>query len=157
MHSVRYCVLAALLIPAYCFAQRQVALEINHTGTDPGGVALVAELREAIRVFERLPASQASGSQTVEPYGLRLTGGVTRPRIKLQLLTSELQPGPRTAAVISLTYNSDDMPLAGAFIRSTFEACGPDERAACAKRILLKAAAAVDWLRDNWPALWQTL
>jgi hypothetical protein len=157
MRCIRYCVLIAVLISSPCFAQRKVALEISHIGNDPGGVTLVAELREAIPLFESLPDAQANKVETVERYGIRLTSGVSSPRIKLQLLTSAIESGAHTAVAINVTYDSFDMPLGGAFIRGMFETCGRDESAACAKRILLKTATAVDWFRDNWPSLWRTL
>ncbi|MGZ5259627.1 MAG: hypothetical protein ACXWC0_18580 [Burkholderiales bacterium] len=145
------------MISLPCFAQRKVALEISHVGNDPGGVTVVAELREALRLFESPPEAQANKVEAVERYGIRLTSGVSSPRIKLQLLTTAMESGAQTAVAINVTYDSLEMPLGGAFIRGMFETCGRNETAACAKRILLKTATAVDWFRDNWPSLWRTL
>jgi hypothetical protein len=157
MRCIRYCVLIALLISPPCLAQRKVALEISHVGNDPGGGTVVAELREALRLFESPPEAQPNKVEAVERYGIRLTSGVSSPRIKLQLLTTAMESGAQTAVAINVTYDSLEMPLAGAFIRGMFEMCGRDETSACAKRILLKTATAVDWFRDNWPSLWRTL
>jgi hypothetical protein len=156
MRSAGYCVLATLLMSAPCLAQRQVALEINHVGTDPAGQSLVADLRELIRGYVS-PAIPSGDGDAVERYGIRLTSGLSRPRIRLQLLTSEIQAGPYTAIVINVTYDSTHMPLGGAFIGGMLETCGQNEGAACAKRILLKISTAMDWLRESWPSLWKTL
>jgi hypothetical protein len=155
MRSAGYCVLVALLISAPCFAQRKVALEINHVGNDPAGQSLVADLRELIRGY--VSPAVPPGGHDVERYGMRLTSGLSRPRIRLQLLTSEMQPGPYTAMVINVTYDSTEMPLGGAFIGGMFETCGQNEAAACAQRILLRISTAMDWLRESWPSLWKTL
>jgi hypothetical protein len=156
MRSAGYCVLVALLMSAPCFAQRKVALEMNHVGNDPAGQSLVADLRELIRGYVS-PAVPSGDADAVERYGMRLTSGLSRPRIRLQLLTSEIQPGPYTAIVINVTYDSADMPLGGAFMGGMLEMCAQNERSACAKRILLKISTAMDWLRESWPSLWKTL
>jgi hypothetical protein len=156
MRSAGYCVLVALLMSAPCFAQHKVALEINHVGNDPAGQALVADLRELFRDYVS-PAIPSRDGAAVERYGIRLTSGVSRPRIRLQVLTREVKPGPYTAIVINVTYDSADMPLAGGLVGGMFETCARNEGAACAKRILLKTGTALDWLRESWPSLWKTL
>lgn len=88
---------------------------------------------------------------------MRLTRELARPRIKLQLITTEVESGSRTAISVNVIYDSPDMALGGAFIRGMIETCGRDDAAICAQRILVRANTAIEWLRDNWPSLWKTL
>ena len=155
MRSVRYWALIAVLVSTPCLAQRRIALEISHAGSDKNASALLAELREAVRSFESPESAEATA--TAERYAMRLTNNASRARIKLQLLTAEMQPAGATAVAVTVIYDAPHMALGGAVIRGMLETCSPGETAACAKRILTKSSAAVDWLRDNWPALWNTL
>jgi hypothetical protein len=158
MDGVRYCVLAALLISPPSFAARSVPIELIHIGTDAAGVALAAELRQAIRGFESARTAHTDDTEGREPYSLRLANAMSRPHIRLQLLTTSLsEPAPYTAASVNLTFDSAEMPLGGAFMGGMFETCNADEVAACARRIVVKVNTALSWLRDKWPELWATL
>ena len=158
MDSLRCLLLIGLLLSAPCFAQRKIALEVTHIGQDAGGQLLVAELRDAVRKSNGpiVPPS-ASDAVNIERYGMRLTSELSRPRIRLQLLTTEVEPGAYTAISINVVYDSPDMPLGGAFVRGMVDTCKRNEAAACATRILARATTTMDWLRDNWPSLWRTL
>ena len=157
MTFLRCFCLIALLASAPSFAQRKVALEVTHVGNDVAGHLLAAELRDAVRKSEGpLVAPPANGAH-IERYGMRLTSELARPRIRLQLLTTSIEPGPYTAVAVNVVYDSPDMPLGGAFVRGMLETCKRDELGACASRILARARTTMDWLRDQWPSLWKTL
>lgn len=157
MLSLRYWFVAGLVISAPAFGQRQIAIEITHRGNDPAGQLLVAEMRQTIRVSEGALVSPSRRSEGAEDYHVRLTSELSRPRIRLQLLTAAAESTASSAVFVSVVYDSPDMALSGAFIRSMVETCAPDDTASCARRILEKASTSMDWLRDNWPSLWKTL
>ncbi|MEN3355341.1 MAG: hypothetical protein V7640_3499, partial [Betaproteobacteria bacterium] len=92
------------------------------------------------------------------PDGLRLTTELARPRIRLQLVgPSTGTTGPQTPIAVNIVYDSADMPLGGAYIRSILELCGVGDAGLCATRILGATNRSIEWLRQNWPSLWKTL
>ena len=157
MTSLRCFCLIALLASAPTFAQRKVALEVTHVGTDVAGHLLAAELRDAVRKSDGPLVAPAANGAHIEHYGMRLTSELARPRIRLQLLTAAIESGPYTAVAVNVVYHSPDMPLGGAFVRGMLDTCKRDELSACAMRILARTRATMDWLRDQWPSLWKTL
>lgn len=154
MATLRCVLLALLVMPFAAVGQTRIPLEITHIGDDAAGRTVVQALREAIRTFDMLATPLQLEAR--DAFGMRLTTQLARPRIKLQLVTSELDAS-RTAIAVSVIYDSPDMPLGGAFIRSAVETCKAEEGSACASRILARAHAAIGWLRENWPSLWKTL
>ena len=154
MWTLRSLLLALLVIPFAAVGQTRIPLEITHVGDDMAGRTVVEALREAIRTFDTL--AMPPQLEARDAFGMRLTTQLARPRIKLQLVTSELDAA-RTAIAVNVIYDSPDMPLGGAFIRSAVETCKAEEGNACASRILARAHAAIGWLRENWPSFWKTL
>lgn len=157
MRPLRCLLLLLLVLPSIGFAQKKIPLEVTHIGEDSAGRMLVTALREVIRTTAGQLVPPEGKQSTLESYGMRLTGELARPRIKLQLITTDVEPGSRTAISVNVIYDSPDMPLGGAYIRGMVETCGRDEAAGCAKRIFLKTNTSIDWLRENWPSLWKTL
>lgn len=157
MRSLRYLLLAALLAPAICIAQKKVPLEVTHVGEDLPGLALVTALREVVRQSAGALTPARSELATSESYGMRLTGELARPRIKLQLITATMDVPGRIAVAVNVIYDSPDMPFGGAFIKGMLESCAQEETAACARRILTRANGSIEWMRQNWPSLWKTL
>lgn len=154
MRTLRCVLLALLVMPFAAAGQNRIPLEVTHVGDDATGHTVVQALREAIRTFDMLTLPLQLEAR--DAFGMRLTTQLARPRIKLQLVTSELDAS-RTAIAVNVIYDSPDMPLGGAFIRSAVETCKAEEGSACARRILARTHAAMGWLRDNWPSLWKTL
>ena len=154
MRTLRCVLLALLVMPFAAAGQTRIPLEVTHVGDDATGRTVVQALREAIRTFDMLALPLQLEAR--DAFGMRLTTQLARPRIKLQLVTSELDAS-RTAIAVNVIYDSPDMPLGGAFIRSAVETCKAEEGSACANRILSRAHAAIGWLRENWPSLWKTL
>jgi hypothetical protein len=81
-----------------------------------------------------------------------------RPRIRLQLVgPTTAPPGSEAPIAVNIVYDSADVPLGGAYIRSVVEMCGLDNATSCAARILAATNRSLEWLRQNWPSLWKTL
>ena len=156
MHALPYALLITFVFAAPCFAQRQIAVEISQAGTQPAATALAAELRREIR-SQRHSSGGKPGATAQEQYIFIPTSELTRPHLRLQLLTVDVAAGGEAAVFVSVLYDSPGMPLGGAFVRSTGHTCSLDDIAACAKRILVQTHATVDWFRDRWPSLWNTL
>ena len=154
MRTLRCVLLALLALPFAANSQTRIPLEITHVGDDAGGRMVVQALREAVRTFDMVALPLQLDAR--DAFGMRLTTQLARPRIKLQLVTSELDT-TLTAIAVNVIYDSPDMPLGGAFIRSAVETCKAEEGRACASRILARTHAAIGWLRENWPSLWKTL
>ena len=155
MKALRIVLMAALLVPPLCFAQKKIPIEVSFAGD--GGVTpnVARELREAIRAFNGplvLPHGSAASS---EAFGMRVTTELAKPRIRLQLAGTEAAGGVNAIAVTVL-YDSAMVPLGGAYIRSILVTCGADA-AACAKDILTQAHGSMTWLRERWPSIWNTL
>jgi len=157
MHASRYVLLALLLVNGTCIAQKKIAVEVAHIGEDAVGRLVAQELRAAIRAQGALVVPQSLESSE-HPDGLRLTMELARPRIRLQLIgPSTGQAGPETPIAVNIVYDSADMPLGGAYIRSVLEICGVADARVCATRILAAANRSIEWLRQNWPSVWKTL
>jgi hypothetical protein len=157
MRPLRTLMLVLLLAPALCLAQKRVPLEITLVGEDLPGLALVAALRDVVREWPGPLVAARSDLSTRESYGMRVTGELARPRIKLQLITAPLEAAGRIAVAVNVIYDSPDMPFGGAFIKGMLESCAHDETQACARRILAKASGSIEWMREHWPSLWKTL
>src|SRR6185503_17942938 len=147
MRALRWLLILFFVLPAVCSAQKKIPLEVTHIGEDPAGQALVSALRDAVRTSGGALVPPEGKQLTLESYGMRLTGELARPRIKLQLITAEIETAGRTAVSVNVIYDSPDMPLGGAFIRGMVETCGRDDGANCARRILVKATSTMEWLR----------
>src|SRR4051794_3985342 len=93
-------VLSVLFFPAVSFAQTRVPIEITHAGDDAGGHALVQAVREAIQGFQATLKSPDK-LDVSDAYGMRLTTQLSRPRIKLQLVTGNADSAGRTAVAVS--------------------------------------------------------
>ena len=156
---LRHLLLVTLLIPAVCFAQKKISVEITHSGDNRMGQLVVSELREAIRTFQGPIALPEAQGQTADAYGMRVTTELSRPRIKLQLAIPDEETGATGSTPVFLTvlYDSASMPLGSAFIKGMLVSCSRDNAAACARQILGKANSSIEWLREHWPSLWKTL
>jgi hypothetical protein len=64
---------------------------------------VVQALREAVRTFDALAVPLQLEAR--DAFGMRLTSELARPRIKLQLVTSELEAS-RTAIAVNVIYDS---------------------------------------------------
>jgi hypothetical protein len=158
MNASRYVVLALLLVHGTCIAQKKIPVEVAHIGEDAVGYLVAQELRAAIRGAQGTLVVPQSLEASEHPDGLRLTMELARPRIRLQLLgPSTGQAGPETPIAVNIVYDSADMPLGGAYIRSVIEMCGVADARVCAARILAAANRSIEWLRQNWPSVWKTL
>jgi hypothetical protein len=157
MNAPRYVLLALLLVNGTCIAQKRIPVEVAHIGEDAVGHLVAQELRAAIRAQGALVMPQ-SLEASEHPDGLRLTMELARPRIRLQLLgPSTGQAGPETPIAVNIVYDSADMLLGGAYIRSVLEMCGVADAQVCAARIMAAANRSIEWLRQNWPSVWKTL
>jgi hypothetical protein len=158
MTALPYLLLSLLLVHGTCIAQKKIPVEVAHVGEDAVGHLVAHELRAAIRaahgglvVPDLLEASE-------HPDGLRLTMELARPRIRLQVVgPNASHTGPQTPIAVNIVYDSADMPLGGAYIRSMLEMCGVADAGVCAARILAATSRSIDWMRQNWPSLWKTL
>jgi hypothetical protein len=158
MRALRYLVLYVLLLQGgICFAQKKIPIEVAHVGNDSVGYTVAEELRAAIRAAQGVLVMPQSLEASDYPAGLRLTMELGRPRIRLQLLgPNTAPPGSETPIAVNIVYDSADIPLGGAYIRSIVEMCGMDNASSCAARILAATNRSLDWLRQNWPSLWKT-
>ena len=157
MTCLRYVFLSLLLLHGACFAQKKIPVEVAHTGDDPVGLTVAQELRAAIRTAQSALASPEA-LEAAEHDGLRLTVELARPRIRLQLVgASGNVERAQSPVAVNIVYDSADMPLGGAYIRTLVEMCGIDDAQSCAARILSATRRSLDWLRQNWPSLWKTL
>lgn len=158
MMRCRYVILSLLVVHGACFAQKRIPVEVAHTGNDPVGIIVAQELRAALRAAQTPLVSPESAEATEHPAGLRLTMELARPRIRLQLVGAAARSdAPQSPIAVNIVYESADMPLGGAYIRSIVEMCGIDDAQSCATRILGVTSRSLDWLRHNWPSLWKTL
>ena len=159
MSAVRYVVLYILLLQGgLCFAQKRIPVEVAHFGNDSVGYIVAEELRAAIRAAQGVLVMPQSLEASDYPGGLRLTMELGRPRIRLQLVSSTTAtPGSEAPIAVNIVYDSADVPLGGAYIRSLVEMCGLDNAGSCAARILAATNRSLEWLRQNWPSLWKTL
>jgi hypothetical protein len=159
MNALRYLVLCVVLLQAgMCFAQKKIPVEVAHAGNDSVGYTVAEELRAAIRAAQGTLVMPQALETSDYPAGLRLSMELGRPRIRLQLLGANTEPaGSETPIAVNIVYDSADVPLGGAYIRSVVEMCGIDNASACATRILAATNRSVEWLRQNWPSLWKTL
>ena len=157
MRALEYCLLASVLTSAPSFAQRSVPVEITYAQHDIAARAVAAQLREAINRSRDVapPAGGHVGGD--RGYELRVTMEPSRPHIRLQLMTAEIEAIASTAVFASLVYDSPHMPLRGAFVSSMVETGPRIDATQCVPSILQRTVAATDWLRDRWPGLWQTL
>ena len=158
MNALRYVMLFLLLVSGTCIAQKKIPVEVAHVGEDAVGHLVAQELRAAIRGAQGALVIPQSLEASEHPDGLRLTMELARPRIRLQLVgPSSGTTGPETPIAVNIVYDSADMPLGGAYIRSLLEVCGVADARVCATRILAATNRSMDWLRQNWPSLWKTL
>jgi hypothetical protein len=158
MSTLRYLLMCLLLAHGTCFAQKRIPVEVAQAGDDPVGHLVAQELRTAIRAAHSALAMPDLLEASAHPDGLRLTMELGRPRIRLQLVSAQTgSSGADTAIAVNIMYDSADMPLGGAFIRSMIEVCGIENARACAVRILGTTNRSIEWLRQNWPSLWKTL
>jgi len=154
----RYVLLALLIAHGVCFAQKRIPVEVAQAGDDPVGYLVAQELRATIRSSVGALVAPQSLEASAHPDGLRLTMELARPRIRLQLVGAHADPASiATPIAVNIVYDSADMPLGGAFIRSMVEICAPDTAQSCAARILAATNRSLEWLRQNWPSLWKTL
>src|SRR5205823_9349787 len=111
-----------------------IPVEVTHTGDDRMGQLVMNELREAIRTFHGPIALPEAAGQTADVYGMRVTTELSRPRIKLQLASSdgEMSANGSTPVFVTVLYDSSSMPLGGAFIKGILVSCGRDQAAVCA-------------------------
>lgn len=158
MNAWRFILLSLFLYNSACFAQKKIPVEVAHVGEDSVGYIVAQELRDAIRGSQGILVMPEPQEAIAHSYGLWLTVELGRPRIKLQLVTPKASsPGRDTPIAVNIVYDSADMPLGGAFIRSVVEVCGEENARSCASRILETANRSVEWLRQNWPSVWKTL
>jgi hypothetical protein len=159
MNAFRYLVLYVLLLQAgICFAQKKIPVEVAHAGNDSVGYTVAEELRAAIRAAQGALVMPQALEASDYPAGLRLTMELGRPRIRLQLVgANTVPPGSETPIAVNIVYDSADVPLGGAYIRTVVEMCGINNASSCAARILAATNRCVEWLRENWPSLWKTL
>ncbi|MGZ5092482.1 MAG: hypothetical protein ACXWCY_00735 [Burkholderiales bacterium] len=159
MSALRYLVLYLLFLQGgICFAQKRIPVEVAHVGNDSVGYTVAEELRVAIRAAQGALVMPQSLEASDYPAGLRLTMELGRPRIRLQLVgPSTAPPGSEAPIAVNIVYDSADIPLGGAYIRSVVEMCGLDNAGSCAARILAATNRSLEWLRQNWPSLWKTL
>ena len=159
MCALRYLLLISLLVPAICCAQKTIPVEVTHVGEDRMGELVKSELSDAIRRSRGVLAFPDTHAPTLDAYGMRITSELSRPRIKLQLTTGDdaVNASSEAAIAVNVIYDSASMPLGGAFIKAMLIQCRRDNAAACAKQILGRANGSVEWLRQHWPSLWNTL
>jgi uncharacterized iron-regulated membrane protein len=158
MNAWRYLFLSLLLVHGTCIAQKKIPVEVAQVGEDAVGHLVAQELRAAIRAAHGGLVAPQSLEASEHPDGLRLTTELARPRIRLQLVgPSTGTTGPQTPIAVNIVYDSADMPLGGAYIRSILEICGVADAGLCAARILGTTNRSIEWLRQNWPSLWKTL
>jgi hypothetical protein len=155
---MRYILLALILTSSASFAQKRIPVEVAQAGDDPVGNMVAEELRTAIRSASGALAMPDLLEAIEHSQGLRLTMELARPRIRLQLVSPRASAtGSETPIAVNIVYDSADMPLGGAYIRSVIEMCGVDSARSCAARILGTTQRSLEWLRQNWPSLWKTL
>lgn len=142
----RTLIIAALLLvlPSVTFAQKKIAVEVEHTGRDTVGQRIAFAVREGIR-----------GSR-----GMELVTDSRRPRIKVVVVTidsSTAERGYSSALSVSYLYDNLDVPLSGALITSEVYFCGTDRATSCAESIVAKIDSVIEQLRRESPNLWKTL
>jgi hypothetical protein len=141
---VHVSMMIALLLSTASLAQNKVTVLIEATigdkGADNVGQQVVFELKEAIR-----------GSQS---FRLTEDDGYW-PRITVVAITTALHDG--TAISYSYLYDSEKMPLRGAYITSTVQYCPRNDAPACARNILAVIDQAVERLGRRAPELRQSL
>jgi hypothetical protein len=158
MNALQCLLLAVLLINGTCIAQKKIPVEVAHIGEDAVGHLVAQELRASIRAAQGALVVPQPLEASEHPDGLRLTMELARPRIRLQLVgPSTANVGPETPIAVNIMYDSADVPLGGAYIRSVLEICGVADARLCAARILAATNRSIEWLRQNWPSLWRTL
>ena len=158
MKSLTYVLLALLLASGGAFAQKKIPVEVAQAGDDPVGNLVAEELRAAIRATSGALAMPDLLEAIEHSQGLRLTMELARPRIRLQLVAPRAGSATsETPIAVNIVYDSPDMPLGGAYIRSVIEMCGVDSARSCAARIVGTTQRSIEWLRQNWPSLWKTL
>jgi len=156
MQALRIALVVALLVPALSFAQKKVPVEVSLSGEGSVASSVARDLREAIRAFGGPMALPEGSGGSSEAYGMRVTTELAKPRIRLQLTSMDGAAAGDAAIAVTVLYDSAMMPLGGAYIRSILVTCGADT-AACAKQILVKANGSIEWLREHWPSIWNTL
>lgn len=84
----------------------------------------------------------------------------TTPRIRVDIVSVDVTSGNSgygSAIGVSYLYDSNDVPLNGAFITSSTHTCTSPNAIDCARRLLVRIDSAIDRVRTKWPSLWSEL
>ena len=79
------------------------------------------------------------------------------PYIKLSFVSQGESNNSSSATAMVLSYDSEAMPMNGAFITTTVQTCGMQKVKECARGLLPDIDLAIGRLQKEAPELWRTL
>jgi len=143
-------VLFILFAPFVALPQmtKKIPVAVSHDESDQVGQSVYFALKEAIR------ASQSFRFVDHEE-------APTTPRLVVYLVSMDENlsgtKGTSSAIAITIVYDSEPIPVRGAYISSGIMTCGRGKIDWCVKNTLVSVDQAVEALRKSWPQLWKNL
>ena len=148
MKQLALALLIFFLAPSLCLAQaaKKIPVAVNHDGGDQVGQSVAVALKEAIRRSQSF---------------FLVDNDLKQPRIVVQLVSVDSSIGETSglasAIAIVIVYDSLQTPGNGIFVTTVILSCGSNQVESCAKNTLPHIDRAVEYLRTQWPTLWETL